>query len=106
MQATDAQVIEERDDRVGLVGRILAGLPTTDMHPDWETFIGPRGLRVPGRLHITWENDSTLKMDLDAGTQTRRFQFGAPAASAEPSWQGSSVARWQLPSGRGRGRGS
>ena len=60
-------------------------------------------MRLPGRLHITWENDTTLKMDLDAGTQTRRFQFGAAAAAAEPSWQGSSVARWQLPSGRGRG---
>ena len=60
-------------------------------------------MRLPGRLHITWENDTTLKMDLDAGTQTRRFQFGAPAAAGEPSWQGSSVARWQLPGGRGRG---
>ena len=60
-------------------------------------------MRLPGRLHITWENDTTLKMDLDAGTQTRRFQFAAPAAAAEPSWQGTSVARWQLPGGRGRG---
>ncbi|HET9269259.1 MAG TPA: hypothetical protein VFO31_13890 [Vicinamibacterales bacterium] len=60
-------------------------------------------MRLPGRLRITWENDTTLKMDLDAGTQTRRFQFGAPAAAGEPSWQGSSVARWQLPGGRGRG---
>src|SRR5689334_6357267 len=60
-------------------------------------------MRLPGRLHITWENDTTLKMDLDAGTQTRRFQFGAPAAAGEPSWQGTSVARWQLPAGRGRG---
>jgi hypothetical protein len=60
-------------------------------------------MRLPGRLHITWENDTTLKMDLDAGTQTRRFQFGATAAAGEPSWQGSSAARWQLPAGRGRG---
>lgn len=60
-------------------------------------------MRLPGRLHITWENDNTLKMDLDAGTQTRRFVFGAPPAAGEPSWQGSSTARWQLPGGRGRG---
>jgi len=60
-------------------------------------------MRLPGRLHITWENDNTLKMDLDAGTQTRRFQFGAPPPAAEPSWQGSSSARWQFPGGRGRG---
>jgi hypothetical protein len=59
-------------------------------------------MRLPGRLHITWENDTTLKMDLDAGTQTRRFVFGPPAAG-ESSWQGSSTARWQLATGRGRG---
>jgi hypothetical protein len=40
---------------VGLVGRILAGLPTTDMAPDWTTFLSPRGLRVPGRLQIVYQ---------------------------------------------------
>src|SRR5262245_56997524 len=50
-------------------------------------------MRLPGRLHITWEDDNTLKMDLDAGTQTRRFVFGAGPAASEPSWQGSSTAR-------------
>jgi hypothetical protein len=54
-------------------------------------------MRLPGRLHITWESDSVLKLDADAGTQTRRFHFaGAPAAAA-PAWQGSSVARWNRP---------
>src|SRR5438270_7866217 len=33
-------------------------------------------MRVPGRLHITWENDNTLRVDTDAGTQTRLFHFG------------------------------
>ena len=61
-------------------------------------------MRLPGRLHITWENDTTLKMDLDAGTQTRRFVFGAPPPATAPSWQGTSSARWQLPGSRGRGR--
>ncbi len=28
-------------------------------------------MRVPGRLHITWENDTTLKIETEAGTQTR-----------------------------------
>ena len=61
-------------------------------------------MRLPGRLHITWENDNTLRLDTDAGTQTRRFVFGAaPAATAAPTWQGSSTARWMLPGGRGRG---
>jgi len=62
-------------------------------------------MRLPGRLHITWENDNVLKMDLDAGTQTRRFQFGptAAATTGEPTWQGTSSARWMFPAGRGRG---
>jgi hypothetical protein len=61
-------------------------------------------MRLPGRLHITWENDNTLRVDTDAGTQTRRFVFGAAAAPAgEPGWQGASSARWLAPAGRGRG---
>jgi hypothetical protein len=60
-------------------------------------------MRMPGRLHITWENPTTLRVDTDAGTQTRRFFFGAPPAAGEPSWQGSSVARWEPGPGRGRG---
>jgi hypothetical protein len=62
-------------------------------------------MRLPGRLHITWENDNALRVDLDAGTQTRFFTFGAPpAAPAAPTWQGVSEARWMRPGG-GRGRG-
>src|SRR5580692_10336048 len=41
---------------------------------------GAAGLmRVPGRLHITWDNDTTLKIEADAGTQTRLFHFGGTA---------------------------
>jgi hypothetical protein len=55
-------------------------------------------MRLPGRLHITWENDTVLKVETDAGTQTRRFVFGdAPASNAPPTWQGVSVARWGRP---------
>ena len=52
-------------------------------------------LQVPGRLHITWQDDSTLRVDTDSGTQTRLFRFGgSPAANDTPSWQGHSVALW------------
>jgi hypothetical protein len=62
-------------------------------------------MRLPGRLHITWENDNTLRLDTDAGTQTRRFIFGAAPPPSEPTWQGPSSARWMFPAtGRGRGR--
>lgn len=39
---------------VGLIGRILDDLPVTDMRPDWEVVINPRGLTSPGRLHIVY----------------------------------------------------
>ena len=53
-------------------------------------------MRIPGRLHITWENDQTLKIETDAGTQTRRLQFD-PAARppATRSLQGFSKAEWK-----------
>src|SRR6266545_4527671 len=49
-------------------------------------------MRVPGRLHITWQDDSTLRIDTDAGTQTRLFHFGAAPAPGEATWQGQSIA--------------
>jgi hypothetical protein len=63
-------------------------------------------MRLPGRIHITWADDNTLKVETEAGTQTRLFAFGpARAASGGPTVQGVSVASWELP-GRGRGRGA
>ena len=52
-------------------------------------------MQRPGRLHITWENDNTLRIDADAGTQTRLLHFGAPPAQkGAPTWQGYSAAQW------------
>jgi hypothetical protein len=61
-------------------------------------------MRVPGRLHITWDDDHTLKIETDAGTQTRLLHFGSVQAPAgEPTWQGFSAALWDVPlAGRGR----
>jgi hypothetical protein len=53
-------------------------------------------MRVPGRLHVTWQDDNTLKIETEAGTQTRLLHFnGAPPASAEATWQGWSQANWE-----------
>jgi hypothetical protein len=54
---------------------------------------------VPGRLHITWQDDSTLKVETDAGMQTRLLRFGdvQTPADAPRTWQGVSVAQWQTP---------
>jgi hypothetical protein len=62
-------------------------------------------MRVPGRVHIAWQDDNTLRVDTDAGTQTRLFVFGAAPSPAESSWQGQSVAEWQYaPAARGAAR--
>lgn len=50
-------------------------------------------LRMPGRLHFTWEDDNTLKLEADAGTQTRMLSFGQPRGQGG-DWQGVSVASW------------
>src|SRR5437879_5652818 len=52
-------------------------------------------LQVPGRLHIYWQDDNTLRMDTDSGKQTRLLHFGgSPAANEAPSLQGYSSAAW------------
>jgi hypothetical protein len=57
---------------------------------------GAAGLiRIPMRIHITWQDDNTLKFETDAGEQTRLFHFGgSPAQAGERAWQGYSVAEW------------
>src|ERR1041385_4735949 len=66
----------------------------------------PAVMRMPGRIRISWENDTTLKVETEAGTQTRRLQFIPPAqqpTAAPPGLQGVSVAGWELVGGRGAG---
>jgi len=66
----------------------------------------PALMSVPGRLHITWQDDTTIKVDADAGTQTRLLRIGkvqtpasAAATAGKPpdaprTWQGVSEAQW------------
>jgi len=62
-------------------------------------------LRVPTRLNITWADDNTLRIDLDAGKQTRLRHFNpSQPAPTRRSLQGHSVANWETGGGRG-GRG-
>src|ERR1051325_1278388 len=55
--------------------------------------------RLPGRLHITWQDDRTLKLEFDAGTPTRLLHFGGRPASATPTLQGDSGAAWEFAGG-------
>jgi hypothetical protein len=61
-------------------------------------------MRVPGRLRISWQTDNVLRIDTDAGTQSRLFHFAAAPKPGAPSWQGHSLARWEYGPGRGQAR--
>ena len=66
-----------------------------------KSYGAPAILRVPGRLHITWQDDTTLKLETDAGQQTRLFHFGNWKSPGGPkTLQGDSTAEWE---GGGRG---
>lgn len=60
----------------------------------------PSILRVPGRIHITWQDDQTLKLETDAGQQVRTFYFGTPSKPGG-DWQGVSRAEWDMVPGPG-----
>jgi hypothetical protein len=78
-------------------GRRVADTWKPEQAGGCEAFGVGAGMRAPGRLHITWENDSTLRIDTEAGAQTRRLYLGAPPAAGGPSWQGTSAATWDGP---------
>jgi hypothetical protein len=64
-------------------------------------------LRLPLRIHVTWQDANTLKLETDAGEQTRLFMFAPPSGPAgQRTWQGRSVARWyKQPQSAGLGFG-
>jgi hypothetical protein len=56
-------------------------------------------MRVPGRFHVTWASETVLKIETDAGMQTRMLAFDLAAVPGrKPRRQGCSTARWE---GRG-----
>jgi hypothetical protein len=59
-------------------------------------------MRMPGFLHVTWENENTLRVDTSAGTQTRLFSFRAAQHPSDLTWQGYSVAQWEVAAGQPR----
>jgi len=55
-------------------------------------------MRQPGRLRISWQDPATLKLEFDAGTQTRLLTFDRSAQPGpEKTWQGFSRAEWEGP---------
>src|SRR5690606_28912699 len=60
----------------------------------WKAFAAPGLSRQPTRIRIGWEDGDTLRLEFDAGRQTRKFEFGAQQPPAEHSLQGYSAASW------------
>src|SRR5439155_6080130 len=59
----------------------------------------PAIMRIPGRLHITWQDDFNLKIETDSGRQMRLLHFGATPAVQGADWQGVSIAEWDVVTG-------
>ncbi|HEY9182285.1 MAG TPA: hypothetical protein VIQ99_03735, partial [Gammaproteobacteria bacterium] len=59
-------------------------------------YAAPAIMRLPSRVEITWQDDNTLKLDIDTGMQTRVFHFGQREPQGARSWQGWSYATWEL----------
>ncbi|HTT04718.1 MAG TPA: hypothetical protein VMF64_05465 [Steroidobacteraceae bacterium] len=81
--------------------QIMAGWdPAKDTAADEQckSYGAPAIMRVPEHLHITWQDEQTLKLETDAGEQTRLFYFvpSMTAAHGPRTWQGYSVAEWEF----------
>jgi len=57
-------------------------------------------MRIPTRLRIDWQDESTLRILTDAGRQERMLHFdGTEPGRVAPTLQGLSRAQWELHSG-------
>jgi len=63
----------------------------------------PGLMRGPIRMRISWQDDTTLRLETDYGRQTRLFRFGNATAAGPRSWQGHTTAEWSV---RGGDRGA
>ena len=62
-----------------------------------KSYGAPSVMQTPEHLHISWQDDETLKIETDAGQQTRLFHFARPdTGQSQRSLQGYSFAQWQL----------
>ena len=59
-------------------------------------------MRHPGRLRISWQDDQTLKIETDAGLQTRLLRFGRPGGERSANAAGALGRRMAVAAGRCR----
>ena len=80
---------------------------TREMDGQCQAFGAGGLMRMPTRLNITWQDEQTLQIETDAGSQVRMLQFN-PGDPGPRSLQGHSIARWDSIArggGFGGGRG-
>lgn len=92
-------------------GRRVADTWTPALDGRCEAYGAAGIMRLPTRVRIAWQDETTLKLETDAGAQTRLLRFGVPGAPAdaarpaqsevERSLQGQSVASWDFAGPRG-----
>lgn len=89
-------------------GRRVAGLWDPASDGSCKAFGAAGLMRMPTRLRISWQGDDVLKVESDAGEQTRLLQFAPQGQPGPRSLQGFSVAEWEtlgVPGARAGGRG-
>jgi hypothetical protein len=64
-----------------------------------DAYGAPAIMREPGRVRIVWEDADTLRIQADAGEQTRLLHFAGAPQEAAASRQGVSQAEWQYAGG-------
>jgi hypothetical protein len=68
----------------------------------------PGLMNLPTHLHVTWQDDNTLRVETDYGTQSRLLHMTGwtPPDPRKRSWQGNSVAEWASRTGARGGAAS
>ena len=81
-------------------GRRVADTWTPAMDGSCKAYGAGGVMWMPTRLRISWDGDRALKVETDAGQQTRVLGFDATRAAGPRSLQGFSVAAWEPIGGR------
>lgn len=85
-------------------GRRVADTWTPAMDGSCKAYGAGGVMWMPTRLRISWDGDQVLKVETDAGQQTRLLVFGAARTPGARSLQGFSAAAWEPVGGQSYSR--
>lgn len=100
-------ITPKKGDFVGLPLNAAGQKAGNDWDPSKETaadackaYAAPGLLRLPGRLKVSWQDGgNTLRIDTDAGQQTRLLHFTGDEPKGQAGWLGFSAANWDYAGG-------